>query len=485
MPRRLLFAPLALPVIVAARQPPGAAPVAQLLITRARVLDVRTGRVAIGCTVVVDGGRIARVTTDAAARAAGERARDTLDARGRLLTPAFVDAHFHSGIVLGDSITAGGGYLTRLSGHPVSGHPDSVRAYRRRVAAAYLPHGVALVRDVGSAPRDHAMLRAWMARSAHAPDLLVSGAQLVSPESGRTPPPFQVPVADSAAAAAQVRAYAAAGFGHVKLYWRLREPALVGALAEARRLGMTATAHVDQGIVTHDRALVLGVRHFEHVHPIAASVLRPEERREAAERAAALLGGPAARALAKPGAFFQYVPEQWRLLGPGDARVLALIERLRATHSTLTPTLHVLAQRAGVAPFASPPAGPFEDVRAFTPAQRARSAEGYRVMAGYVARMDARGVRLAIGTDTQEPGRAVLSEMTLLHAAGIPMWRVLRIATLQSAEAVGRGADYGTVEPGRRASVVLFDADPLVTPRALFGAKTVVKDGVVWRAGAR
>lgn len=450
----------------------------QLLVTRARVLDVRTGRVATGRTVVVDRGLIVRVLPDADARAAGLRAHDTLDARGRLLTPALVDAHFHLGMVLGDSVTAGGGYLTHLSAHP-----DSVRAYRRRLADAYLPHGVTLVRDVGSATGDLPLLRAWMARTPDAPDVLPSGAQLVSPEPGRTPPPFQVPVADSAAAAAQVRAYHAMGFRHVKLYWRLRAPALVGALAEARRLGMTATAHVDQGIVGHDRALALGVRRFEHVHPIALHVLRTDERAAAAGRTAALLGGPPERALSQPGAFFQYVTEQWRLLGPADRRVLALVDRLAATGSTLTPTLHVVAQRAGVAPFASPPSGPFEDVRAFTPAQRRAAAEGYRTMAGYVARMDARGVRLATGSDTEEPGRAILSEISLLHAAGIPMWRALRIATLSSAEAVGRGAEYGAVEPGRRAHLVLFDADPLVAPRALFGAKTVVKDGVVRRGG--
>lgn len=258
----------------------------QLLVTHARVLDVRTGRVAPGRTVVIADGVIRAVLPDATARARHLAARDTLDARGRLLTPAFVDAHFHSGMVLGDSVTPGGGYVTHLSAVP-----DSVRAYRARVAATFLPYGVTLVRDVGSATRDLPLLRAWMVRDGvrtpDFPDLLPSGAQLVTPEPGRVPPPFQAAVADSAAAAAQVRAYAAMGFRNVKLYWRLREPAFRGVLREAERLGMTATAHVDNGVVTHGRALTLGVRHFEHVHPVAASVLTPAERDTAAARAAA------------------------------------------------------------------------------------------------------------------------------------------------------------------------------------------------------
>ena len=53
--------------------------------------------------------------------------------------------------------------------------------------------------------------------------------------------------------------------------------------------------------------------------------------------------------LSRRGAFIAYVLEQWRTLGDHDARVLALMERLRARGSTLTPTLHVIAQRADAA----------------------------------------------------------------------------------------------------------------------------------------
>lgn len=319
-----------------------------------------------------------------------------------------------------------------------------------------------------------------MTRAPDFPDLLSSGAQLVSPERGRIAPPFQAVVRDSADAAAQVRVFAAAGFRNVKLYWRLQERALHGALIEANRLGMNATAHVDEGIVTFDRALALGVRHFEHVHTIALRVLRGSEQDTTAARAAALLGGgPPGTALRRPGGGVQYVHELWHVLGADEPRVLALIERLRATRSTLTPTLHILAQRVGLSTFVTPPSGPFEDVHAFTPAQRVRAASGYRIIARYVAQMDSIGVHLAVGSDTPQPGRAVLSEILSLHAAGIAAWRVLRIATLYTAEAVGRGDEYGAVEAGRRADVLLFDSDPLVDMRAVLGAKTVIKDGVV------
>ncbi len=85
-----------------------------------------------------------------------------------------------------------------------------------------------------------------------------------------------------------------------------------------------------------------------------------------------------------------------------------------------------------------------------------------------------------LGTDTPNPGKAALSEMLLLHGAGIPMAGVFRIATLNSAEASGRETLYGTLEPGKRADLVVFDRSSLDDPEALLGAKTVIKDGVVW-----
>ena len=100
-------------------------------------------------------------------------------------------------------------------------------------------------------------------------------------------------------------------------------------------------------------------------------------------------------------------------------------------------------------------------------------------MAGYVAQMDARGVHLAVGSDTQLPGASTLDEILLLGSAGIPKWRVLRIATLYSAEVVGRGNEYGAIEAGRRADLLVFDADPMVDLHAVLGTKTVIKDGVI------
>lgn len=61
------------------------------------------------------------------------------------------------------------------------------------------------------------------------------------------------------------------------------------------------------------------------------------------------------------------------------------------------------------------------------------------------------------------------------------MEEVLRIATLNGAEAMGVDADLGSIAVGKRANLVLFDASPLARAPNLLAGKTVIKNGVVWQ----
>jgi predicted amidohydrolase YtcJ len=175
------------------------------------------------------------------------------------------------------------------------------------------------------------------------------------------------------------------------------------------------------------------------------------------------------------------VPEEWNRVGRDNPHLVRLVDKFRVAHASVTPTLHVFAERLGLTYFESPPRDPSEDTSSWSASDRARAVQGYRVMASYVKRLNDAGVRLNIGTDTPDPGKSVLSEMLLLHDAGISMRDVFRIATLDSAQGIGHGTEYGSVEVGKRANLILFEGDPLGQPFDLLRGKTVIKDGVVVR----
>lgn len=436
---------------------------ADLALNHVAVLDVRSDKVLRDQLVLVSNGIITAVNN---ADRGVPNAKRVVDGRGRLLTPGLIDVHLHLCSLF---CRAGTDSL------PLSMTSDSIAAYQRMFAAAYFPYGVTTVRDVGTEERLMPLLIAWMKTSDSAPNFYPVGAQIISPQRNDYHAPWQVIVRDSAAAAAKVREYYAIGIRNIKLYWRLREPEFRGALIEAQRLGMNVTGHIDQGVMKIDRALDLGLRNVEHIHPFGYSVLTSTDFDSLIAQAPRTLGVTPPQF--PPTALYMNVAEIFNYLGPNNARILALIDNFKRSNSSLTPTLHVFAQRYGLTYFTSAPGDSTEDTSVWTRQQRERSVAGYRIMASYVKRMYDAGIRLNVGTDAQEPGRAALSEMLLLHEAGIPMTEVFRIATINSAEDIGHAAEYGTVEAGKRANLVLFDGDPLGRPLDLLGGKTVIKDG--------
>jgi aminodeoxyfutalosine deaminase len=74
------------------------------------------------------------------------------------------------------------------------------------------------------------------------------------------------------------------------------------------------------------------------------------------------------------------------------------------------------------------------------------------------------GVRVAIGTDSlaSSPDLNVFAEVATLHALAptVPAASLLRSATIEGARALGFDADYGTIEPGKLARLLVVDVPP-------------------------
>ncbi|HED66854.1 MAG TPA: hypothetical protein ENJ09_15030, partial [Planctomycetes bacterium] len=94
------------------------------------------------------------------------------------------------------------------------------------------------------------------------------------------------------------------------------------------------------------------------------------------------------------------------------------------------------------------------------------------------------GVQLVPGTGTPQPwvfpGRALHQELELWEEAGIPAPAVLEFATRGAAEALGIAEDYGTIAPGRTASLLVLDADPSEHVAALRSQSMLIVRGQVF-----
>jgi hypothetical protein len=97
-------------------------------------------------------------------------------------------------------------------------------------------------------------------------------------------------------------------------------------------------------------------------------------------------------------------------------------------------------------------------------------AELYRLAMDTVRQAHDAGVRIVAGTDSGDtyvfPGFAIHDELAELVRAGVSPADALRSATIDAARFSGKVREYGSIEAGKVADMVLLDADPLTDIRS-------------------
>ena len=92
----------------------------------------------------------------------------------------------------------------------------------------------------------------------------------------------------------------------------------------------------------------------------------------------------------------------------------------------------------------------------------------------------AAGVKVAMGTDSGvAPHGANLRELDLLVRCGMSPQQALIATTSSAAELMGLDGELGTLEPGKRADLVLLDGDALEVATLRERVRQVWKDGVL------
>ena len=89
------------------------------------------------------------------------------------------------------------------------------------------------------------------------------------------------------------------------------------------------------------------------------------------------------------------------------------------------------------------------------------------------------GVKVAMGTDCPvAPHGENLGELRLMAEHGMTATQALVAATSSAAELMGLDAELGTIEPGKRADLVVVDGDPFDYEKLADRIEAVIKDGV-------
>ena len=90
------------------------------------------------------------------------------------------------------------------------------------------------------------------------------------------------------------------------------------------------------------------------------------------------------------------------------------------------------------------------------------------------------GVQLVAGTD-QGSGYAFHRELEIYNDAGIPAPEVLRMATLEAAKVLKQDKDFGSIEPGKFADMILVNGDPTKNISDIRHIDAVIEGGNVYK----
>jgi imidazolonepropionase-like amidohydrolase len=157
--------------------------------------------------------------------------------------------------------------------------------------------------------------------------------------------------------------------------------------------------------------------------------------------------------------------------GEVDAELIAL---MKANNTAYAPTLAVYEPRPEKVAKAAPAV-----------AEQTRRKFGY-ALHNTKALHDA-GILIALGTDAGMPGTphgwSTHRELELLVQAGLTPEQALMAGTANSAKAMGLFEDRGTVEPGKRADLLLVQGEPWRDIKAIEAVRSVVIDGRVVTQG--
>lgn len=388
-------------------------------------------------TVLLRDGRILSVTPSTASPV--PKGFRIVEGAGKFLMPALADMHAHPGNDRMMRIMSG------QRGLP-AGAFDTSDEY-----LPYVANGVLQVLNMAAMP-DAIGQRAE-----------IEGGRALGPHLGLAamvdgrPPLWPEGISHSAATPdegrALVRRLKADGFDHIKTYSNLSLETFSAVVDEAAKQGMKALGHIP------GRQSGQTERYFQ---PNYAMVAHAEE---------FALAGVAQT----PGAL---CTRSGCTADEADIPRYVAMAKANGTWLTATLTLEdrILQQMQAQAPVDRPEfayvnpltraAWPHMGDYAKAPADRIARQQRVAAFAYKLTKAFAdAGVPVLAGTDTGVPGLvqgfALHDELEALSRAGLTSQQILEAATRQSAEWLGVLADRGTLEAGKRADLILLDADPL------------------------
>jgi hypothetical protein len=437
---------------------------AAIAITHVTVIDATGAAAQPDSTVVVSGGRISAVGP--ANKIAIPSGATVVDGAGKFLIPGLADMHIH------------------LTG---AGEPIGSREF---ILPLLIANGITTVRDMGGKVEYLKELRAEIGSGKRVgPQIFFTGPYLDG-----NPPSFQpsIVVQTAAEATATVQKLKGEGVDFIKVQSRLQPEAYYAIARESHRLGIRFLGHVPDSI-TAAAASDAGQSSIEHLTGVLLGCSTREEELRQRKLELLPLKETDAQVLARNRVWTKDLLDSYSQQKAAD-----LFQKFCANHTWQVPTLPLLIHLAYLVPESDRKGDTRlkyipQDVRETWDKSRSELLDS-RAEVDFALRrrlvkqsltavkaMNDAGVPIMSGTDAAAPnvfpGFSLHEDLFYLVEAGLTPMQALQAATSKPAEFLGRSAEQGTIEAGKRADLVLLDANPLDDIRNTQKVQAVIVNG--------
>lgn len=423
--------------------------------------------------IVIENDRIVQIASIGAPGAIEEARRPPkgdkeYDLTGHYVLPGFVDAHVHLH-TLSDGQGVPSDYVLKL----------------------WLAHGITTARNVGSSEmsiEQQVAIKNRLARN-----------EIVGPRLDVYPMFQQIglPIRTAEQGRAAIRDAKRRGADGIKFIGG-SEAALLAAIDEAKKLGMHSTMHHAQGVVAYANVLrtsEAGLESMEHWYGLPEALFTDRKLQD------------------WPGDFvntdeqmrFGEAGRLWKQAArPGSERWNEVMETLLKRGFTIDPTFTAYLasrdlMRMNRAVWHNEYTMPalwdwYRPSRInhgsywfdWTTEREMDWKENFRLWMAFVNEYKNRGGRVTVGSDAgyiyNTYGFGYIQEMELLREAGFSPLEVINSATQQGARLLGHDADIGTIEPGKKADLVIVKGNPVANLKLLFATGTLKLDDATGKA---
>jgi imidazolonepropionase-like amidohydrolase len=327
--------------------------------------------------------------------------------------------------------------------------------YHVEFGPTYLAAGITTARDVGNDIEYGTSLRdAAKEHRGLGPRMFLAG-YIDGKGEGHG---FDVEVETPEETRAAVRRYKNAGYDQIKIRDQVKLETLKVICDEAHRLGMTVTGHVPQ-TMNALQAVEAGMDQINHINFVETGFFPNRDRNSPPVQIN--LNAPNAKNALK---FFK---EHGTVVDPTVAVLELMLRPMSTSIETFEPGLTKVAPELLVQIN--------KKGEAEAPPEALRMV--LDVLLKIVGALHQAGIPIVAGTDVGVPAHTLYRELELYVKAGLSPLEAIQTATITPARVMKIDNELGTIEAGKRADLIVVDANPLENIGNIRKVKFVVTQG--------